>query len=180
MIIKKLNIDEYQGKRFTVSYETAGYYDIQRDDNGFRIEYNKFNKSITKIFDDEFFSEWLEEPAGYGLFEDGQMTGYVEGSIERWNNRYRITNICIFDENKRNKGSGRILLDTIMNEALSSGARMVILETKSCNEKAISFYRNYGFEIIGFDLYSYSNEDAERHEIRIEMGMKIKNKNSLK
>jgi len=27
-----------------------------------------------------------------------------------------------------------------------------------------------GFEIIGFDLYSYSNNDPERHEIRIEMG----------
>ena len=28
--------------------------------------------------------------------------------------------------------------------------------------------------IIGFDLYSYSNDDPERHEVRIEMGKKLK------
>lgn len=55
MIIKKLNIDEYQGRRFTVSYTTDGYYDIQRDDNGFRIEYKRFDKHVIKSFDDEFF-----------------------------------------------------------------------------------------------------------------------------
>lgn len=47
---------------------------------------------------------------------------------------------------------------------------MSVLKTQSCNENAIAFYRKNGFEIIGFDLYSYQNTDPERHEIRIEMG----------
>jgi len=47
---------------------------------------------------------------------------------------------------------------------------MSVLETQSCNENAIAVYRKNGFEIIGFDLYSCSNTDPERHEIRIEMG----------
>lgn len=47
---------------------------------------------------------------------------------------------------------------------------MIVLETQSCNENAIAFYRKNGFEIIGFDVYSYQNTDPERHEIRIEMG----------
>ncbi len=47
---------------------------------------------------------------------------------------------------------------------------MSVLETQSCNENAIAFYRKNGFEIIGFDLYSCQNTDPERHEIRIEMG----------
>ena len=51
---------------------------------------------------------------------------------------------------------------------------MVVLETQSCNERAIAFYWKYGFEIIGFDLYAYSNDDVDRHEIRVEMGLKIK------
>ena len=38
---------------------------------------------------------------------------------------------------------------------------------------AIVFYQKNGFEIIGFDLYSYSNTDPEKHEIRIEMGRKL-------
>ena len=38
---------------------------------------------------------------------------------------------------------------------------------------AIAFYRRYGFEIIGFDLYSYSNTDPEKNEVRVEMGRKL-------
>lgn len=173
MIIKKLNIDEYQGRRFNVSYMTDGYYDIQRDDNDFRIEHKRFDKRVIKSFDDEFFGEWLEKPVGYGLFDNEKLVGYIEGSIESWNKRFRISNICIFDKSLRHQGLGRMLLDTIMEDVKKSDVRMVVLETQSCNERAIAFYRSYGFEIIGFDLYSYSNDDVKKHEIRIEMGMKI-------
>ena len=31
---------------------------------------------------------------------------------------------------------------------------MAVLETQSCNERAIAFYKKCGFEIIGFDLYA--------------------------
>ena len=64
-------------------------------------------------------------------------------------------------------------MDTILKEAKGSGARMVVLETQTCNENAIAFYRKNGFDIIGFDLFAYSNSDPERHEIRIEMGKRI-------
>lgn len=50
---------------------------------------------------------------------------------------------------------------------------MIVLETQTCNESAIAFYKKNGFEIIGFDLYSYSNTDPENHEVRIEMGRKL-------
>ena len=64
-------------------------------------------------------------------------------------------------------------METITGAAKSCGARMSVLETQSCNENAIAFYKKNGFEIIGFDLYSYSNTDPERHEIRVEMGKKL-------
>lgn len=64
-------------------------------------------------------------------------------------------------------------MSTILCEAKESGARMVVLETQTCNENAIAFYRKMGFELIGFDLYAYSNSDPKRHEIRIEMGKKL-------
>lgn len=64
-------------------------------------------------------------------------------------------------------------MSTILREAKESGARMVVLETQTCNENAIAFYRKMGFELIGFDLYAYSNSDPNRHEIRIEMGKKL-------
>lgn len=70
----------------------------------------------------------------------------------------------------RSKGVGTLLRNAISDAAKASGARMSVLKTQSCNENAIAFYRKNGFEIIGFDLYSYQNTDPERHEIRIEMG----------
>ncbi len=64
-------------------------------------------------------------------------------------------------------------MEAICAEAAKTGARMIVLETQTCNENAIAFYRRHGFEIIGFDMYSYSNDDPDRHEVRIEMGKKI-------
>ena len=64
-------------------------------------------------------------------------------------------------------------MNRITETAESTSARMIVLETQSCNESAIAFYRKNGFSIIGFDLYAYSNNDPERHEVRIEMGKKL-------
>ncbi len=97
----------------------------------------------------------------------------MEGTIEEWNNRYRITNICIFDETDRHRGIGSVLMRQILKKAEESGERMAVLETQTCNTVAISFYKSFGFEIIGFDLYSYSNDDPEKKEVRLELGKKL-------
>ena len=170
MEIKKLDRKTYAGRKFTLRYKTNGYYDIQPVEWGFQITYTSFENPTEMSFDDLFFNEWLEDPVAFGMFENGQLLGYVEGSLEKWNNRYRISNICVFDETKRHSGIGTLLMNTILIEAKESGARMVVLETQTCNENAIAFYRKNGFEIIGFDLFAYTNSDPEHHEIRIEMG----------
>ena len=99
--------------------------------------------------------------------------GVFRYTLESWNNRFRISNLCIFDEAARGRGLGSALMARITETSHSSGARMLVLETQSCNEAAIAFYRKNGFSIIGFDLYAYSNTDPERHEVRIEMGKKL-------
>ncbi len=170
MIISKLDRTEYEGKKFELKYFTNGYYDIENVDDGFKFTYKSFDSTKEMAFEDSFFNKWLEQPVAYGAFDDGQLLGYVEGTIEQWNNRYRISNICVFSNEKRHCGIGTELMKTIMEEAKNSGARMVVLETQTCNENAISFYKKNGFEIIGFDLFAYTNEDPKRHEIRIEMG----------
>ena len=173
MKIRQLENAQYAGRRFTARYQTNGYYDIQASENGFQMKYVSFASPVEKSFDDVFFSEWLENPAAFGAFEDGKLIGFVEGSPETWNNRFRISNICIFDHTKRSCGIGTMLMDAIQKTAASSGARMIVLETQSCNENAITFYKKNGFSIIGFDLYAYSNTDPARHEVRIEMGKKL-------
>lgn len=173
MEITKLDTETYAGQKFTLRYKTKGYYDIQSVESGFRITYKPFDKLAEMSFDDVFFNEWLDDPVAFGAFENGKLLGYIEGSHEKWNNRYRISNICVFDDTRRHSGIGTLLMDTILYEAKQSGARMVVLETQTCNENAIAFYRKNGFEIIGFDLYAYTNSDPKRHEIRIEMGKKL-------
>ena len=173
MEIRKLDPAVYAGRKFTARYRTNGYYAILPCESGFQMRYTAFEAPVEKSFDDEFFGEWLDHPVAYGAFEGDRLVGYVEGAIEGWNNRYRISNICIFDFENLSRGVGSALIKTILREAESAKARMAVLETQTCNENAIAFYRRNGFEIIGFDLYSYSNDDPEKCEVRIEMGKKL-------
>ena len=79
----------------------------------------------------------------------------------------------MFDKAARGQGIGSMLMARITEAARARSARMLVLETQSCNEAAIAFYRKNGFSVIGFDLYAYSNADPERREVRIEMGKKL-------
>ena len=173
MEIRKLDPAVYAGRKFTARYRTNGYYAILPCESGFQMRYTAFEAPVEKSFDDEFFGEWLDEPVAYGAFEGEKLLGYVEGAPENWNHRFRISNLCVFDGSARRRGIGSALMKTILAEAVQAGARMAVLETQSCNENAIAFYRKNGFEIIGFDLYAYSNTDPERHEVRLEMGKKL-------
>ena len=100
-----------------------------------------------------------------------QTNGYYE--ITAAEGGFRISNLCVFDKAARGQGIGSMLMARITEAARARGARMLVLETQSCNEAAIAFYRKNGFSVIGFDLYAYSNADPERREVRIEMGKKL-------
>jgi len=171
MIIRQLDREKYAGMEFTTRYMTGGCWDIKSTDCSFEITYKSFDSPVEKSFVDTLFGEWLENPVVWGAFEGERLLGIVEGSMETWNNRFRISNICIFEERDRRSGLGSRLMDTIIEHAKSCGARMAVLETQTCNEKAIRFYKKMGFQIIGFDLYSYTNSDPEKCEVRLEMGM---------
>ena len=131
------------------------------------------DKPLKMSISDAMLSDWLDNPTAYGAFEGGRLIGFVEGFLEKWNNRYRVSNICVFDQADRRKRVGMKLMEAILGEAIRSGARMAVLETQTFNYKAISFYKKNGFEIIGFDRYAYSNHGPEEHNMRIEMGRKL-------
>ncbi len=173
MTIQPLDKSTYSGQKFTVHYTTGGCYDVLALENGVKFRYVPFDAPVEKSFNDEFFGDWLEAPAAFGAFENDRLIAFVEGSPESWNNRYRVSNICIFDDAARGRGLGTRLMERITREARAYGARMLVLETQTCNETAIAFYKKCGFEFIGFDLYAYSNDDPSRHEVRIEMGKKL-------
>lgn len=80
----------------------------------------------------------------------------------------RVANLFV-EEPFRRTGAGTVLMRHAVSVAEKAGARMLVLETQSCNMPAIGFYLSQGFAIGGLDLFHYSNEDLERHEVRIEM-----------
>ena len=94
MEIRPLDRETYAGKTFTARYRTNGYYDIRPSEMGFQMNYVPFAEPTERSFDDVFFGEWLEDPIAFGAFEGEKLVGYVEGSMEGWNNRFRISNIC--------------------------------------------------------------------------------------
>ena len=173
MIIKQLNYDEYKGKQYKAEVRSDKYLSIEPEGEGFSIEWVVADKEIVEPLEDDMLSDWLDNPVAFGAFEGDTLIGFVEGFLEEWNNRYRISNICVFDSGLRSKGVGTALLEIILDVAANSGARMAVLETQSYNSKAISFYKKNGFEIIGFDRYAYSNDGPEEHNMRIEMGKKL-------
>lgn len=173
MEIKKLDYEKYKGVKYSCNIKSDYYLDIKRTIKGFDLEFIKSENTLEKVLSDDMLSDWLDNPISYGAFIDNELVGFVEGFKEDWNNRFRITNICVFDNNKRRSGLGKTLLDKILIDAKASNARMVVLETQSYNYNAIKFYQKNGFEIIGFDLYAYSNESFNEKNIRVEMGIKI-------
>ena len=97
------------------------------------------------------------------------MRAILEVTPENWNNRLRITNLCVQDGYRR-RGYGTLLMTRAREIARAQHRRALILETQSCNTGAIGFYMAQGLSLMGFNACEYSNQDVEKHEIRLEMG----------
>ena len=117
MVIRQLEKAAYAGRRFTARYQTNGYYDVCASESGFQLRYARFDAPVEKSFDDAMFGEWLEKPVAFGAFEGGELLGFVEGSPETWNNRFRISNICVFDPARRQGSVGTALMQAIERAA---------------------------------------------------------------
>ena len=173
MEVKRLDYEQYKGVEYKADIHSDRFLSIEPSAEGFCVCWKQADAAFQMLLSDKMLSDWLEDPIAYGAYQGGELIGFVEGFLEKWNNRYRIANICVPDGADRRKGIGSLLMEAMLGEAKKSGARMAVLETQSFNYKAISFYRRHGFRIIGFDRYAYSNRGPEEHNMRIEMGKKL-------
>ncbi len=172
MRFSELPKDQYEGYELVFSYDTKAYFDVRvrSSDNVFAIEMVKQPCALThKEFTDKLFAPHWDDPHAYGLWDGNDLLAVLEVSPEEWNNRLRITSICV-REGYRRRGIGTLLMTRAKEIARTQKRRALVLETQSCNVGAIKFYRTQGFELIGFDSCAYSNQDIEKHEFRIEMG----------
>lgn len=175
MQITLLDKNKYKDFTLEFKYTSKYYYDIEVEaEEIFSIKLVKktFDKEKTKSFTGNLYDEWLENPYAFMLTDNGKPLGYLEVDIESWNNRLRISELLILEE-YRYLGYGSILIDKAKEIAKEKNAREIILETQSCNSKAIDFYIKNGFSVNGIDLSCYSNDDISKKEVRLEMVFRL-------
>jgi len=174
--IAALEQEQWQDYQLQFHYISFNYYDIEINstDNAFNVSFIKkpFDKPYEKMPDnsDKLFQPWWDHTKAWGIIQNGHLIAAIETAVETWSNRMRVTELWI-DDTYRRLGIATALMDIALQRAKQENRRMLILETQSCNEGAISFYLTYGFSLIGFDACAYQNDDLTRKEVRIEMGI---------
>jgi len=174
--IVELHKDDSSLPTLRDKYVTDSYYDltVMREPKAWRAELNlkPFENPQEKSYTGRFFEGHIEEPRVFAAVLDGEQVGWVELGYDKWNNRMRIWEFLVKKEHRR-KNLGTALMKHAVAIAKQKGARMLVLETQSCNVLAIEFYLKQGFDLIGFDLAAYSNEDIKRKEVRLEFGLML-------
>jgi len=172
-IIEIKKEDFPNGKKVLFSYTSEKYYDVSRQEVvnqiTVKLELKDFPKPFHKSMEVEIFESYKPDLQCYLLKKDEKEAGIISFNHEKWNNVLRVWDLYIHKDFQR-IGIGKRLMDLALNRAKELKARALVLETQTCNYPAISFYRKYGFRIVGIDTINYSNSDIERKEVRLEMG----------
>ena len=176
--IVSLEREKWQGYVLPFHYVSNNYFDVEikRSNDDFYVSFIKKHFDSPFVHEpsetDRLFQPWWDDVKAWGIIKNGRLVAAVETSVEDWNNRLRVTELWV-DEAYRRRGVGTALMDIAVYRAREEKRRVVILETQSCNENAIAFYLAYGFTLIGFNACEYQNNDLQRKEVRMEMGILI-------
>jgi ribosomal protein S18 acetylase RimI-like enzyme len=177
----KVRIVELSSKECPIQldyeYVSHSYYDVRlwREKDSWKAELVKknFSEPVKKTFKSRFYESFVEAPRVFAAKIGEQQVGWIELGYHKWNNTMRVWEFLVKEE-YREKGIGALLMKQAVKIAKEKDARLLVLETQSCNMSAIDFYLNYGFELIGFDTAAYSNNDVDKKEVRLEMGLKLR------
>lgn len=175
MKIIELSRNEYQNYELDCRYQTKAFFDVsikKKKDIKITIKRKRLRKKLEKGFVSHLFESHIEKPQVYAILDRKKIIAVIEGSIETWNNRYRVWNFLV-DKKYRREGFGQALFKHIEIVAKDSGARAIILEVQSCNDPAINFYLKQGLHFVGLNTMEYTNEDIQNKEVRLEMGKRL-------
>jgi ribosomal protein S18 acetylase RimI-like enzyme len=175
MKIVELNRSEYQNYEFDCKYTTKAYFDVsikKKKDISISIKRKKYRRKQDKGFVAHLFEPFIEKPQSFAIFDRRKLVAVIEGSLETWNNRYRVWNLNV-DKKYRKEGLGSMLFKHMEKVAKELGARVIILEVQSCNDPAINFYTKQGLHFVGLDTMAYTNQDIQNKEVRLEMGKRL-------
>ena len=172
--------EQWKGTNIPLETQNDSYYDVIIDP----LDYDGCTISLVRKpaeqeivhtpeeydFPDRLYQDYWENAEAFGMVgDDGELLACIEVCPEEWSNRLLVTELWI-SEGLRGKGLGKRLMDKAKEIAARQKRRAIILETQSCNTKAIGFYLHQGFELIGLDTCCYKNNDIERKEVRLNLG----------
>ncbi len=171
--------ETWKGTVVPIRYTTDTYYDLEltESENAFtaRLVKKQFDTPVTHTpeeynFPDRLYQDFWEKAEAYGVVgEAGELLACIELCPEEWSNRLMVTELWV-SEGLQGQGFGKRLMDKAKEIAVLQKRRAIILETQSCNTKAIGFYLHQGFALIGFDSCCYTNDDIARREVRVNLG----------
>ena len=142
MIIKKLDYDTYKGQKYQAEILSDRYLSIEPSDEGFEVKWVMSNEPLRMTIYEDLLQDWLEDPVAYGAFEDDKLIGMAEGFLEKWNNRFVIANICVFDGDNRRSGIGTKLMEAILQDAKNPEPEWLFLKHRRSTLKQFLFTKN--------------------------------------
>ena len=171
MEIRELDKRIYKDYPVKIVYDTDSYYDLLLIDECIKIEKKPLGYNYHHEKDDiseRLYQDWLEGARAFGAFVDDELVGIIEIGTDY--SKRMIINLLKVDDDYQRRGIAKALMDKVKAIMYQDDIRAIILETQSCNTKAIGFYQSQGFKLIGFDTICYTNNDLERKEVRLDFG----------
>lgn len=164
-------------------YESDEKYAVEKAESDERTVFSVQLVGLDQPYRSSFVDDFIEEefqrflsylPQGYsfGAYHGGRLVGFAIGEVEVWNRSLRIWEFQVM-EGYRRQGIGRALMSRVVERALESMLRIVVLETQNTNVKAIRFYRSMGFSLEAIDLSLYSNHDMDGGEVAFFMKRRL-------
>lgn len=152
-------IISYEGKKVRLrplKAEDKEYTIIWRNDPEVRDISLGYRFPITEPMESKWYDTYLDDTNKNTVFfaiedlSDGKFVGIIGLREIDWISRTSYFSIIIGEQNKQGRGIGSDAMHILYRYAFEClSIRKICLEVASFNERAIKFYKNFGFKIEG-------------------------------
>jgi ribosomal-protein-alanine N-acetyltransferase len=144
--------------------------DMRRDDLPAVLEIER--RSFAQPWSRAFFEKELSTPFARMVVavEEAAGRSMIVGYTCRWRvtDEVHLLNVAVHPE-RRGRGTGRALVEAVIEESRAARARVVFLEVRAGNVVARRLYRHLGFKDLGVRRAYYGpGQDAIVMELRLD------------